>query len=155
GGGGEMGGMRDRGGSLVGRVKGSVGTTEENGPTFRADDPRDGDARALVGQVEFVDRRARAGLTHIDRLHTLALAVDQGKRTAAAVELLAALTQTEDRAAPCGKADDSLPVDVQALAWMAGTVRERDCEGSRRSANAATVPIDNLGCGQRANVCQR
>jgi hypothetical protein len=50
-------------------------------------------------------------------VHTLALAIDQGERTAAAVELRSTLSQTEDRTSTDGEADDTVGVDLQALAW--------------------------------------
>ena len=140
---------------LVAKVEGSVRTMEEDGPAFRADDPGDGDARAFMRQVEFVDRRARAGLAHIDRMHAFALAVDQGKRAAAAIELMSTLTQAEDRAVASGKVDFTVPVDPHALAWTTRGVGEHDCERISRYANPAIAPVDNLGRRQRANTRQR
>ena len=146
-----VGRIRGQAAFLVAKVEGSVRTMEEDRPAFRADDPGDGDARAFMRQVEFVDRRARAGLAHVDRMHAFALAVDQGKRAAAAIELLSTLTQAEHRAVASGKVDFAGRVDPHALAWMARGVGQHDGERIRRHANPATAPVDNLGRGQRTN----
>src|SRR5207248_1499776 len=104
---------------LVSQVERSVWPVEKYGPAIRTDDPRDGDARAFMRQVEFVDRRLCAGLAHIERLHAFALAVDQWKQATTAIELMSTLTQSEDRAVAFGKLDFTAPVDPHALAWMA------------------------------------
>ena len=150
-----IGRIRSQATFLVAKVEGSVRTMEENGPAFRADDPGDGDARALMRQVEFVDRRARARFAHIDRMHAFALAVDEGKRAAAAIELMSTLTQPEDRAVASGKVDFTVPIDPHALAWTTCGIGEHDCERIRRYANPAIAPVDNPGRRQRTHSRQR
>ena len=146
-----VGRIRRQAAFLVAQVERSVRTMEEDRPAFRADDPGNGDARAFMRQVEFVVRRARAGLAHVDRLHAFALAVDQRKRAAAAVELMSTLTQAEDRAVASGEVDFAARVDPHALAWMARAVGQHDCERIRRHANPAAAPVDDPGRRQRTN----
>src|SRR4029079_7366283 len=111
------------------------------GPAVGADDPRDRDARAFVREIERILGRLRAGLAHVERAHAFALAIDERERTAAAIELLAALAEAEDRAVPEREADVAIRAEAHVLAGPALLVRDGDRERVRRHANPAFAPL--------------
>src|SRR5262245_50854134 len=119
----------------AGEIERALRQMEIARPAVGADQPRDGDARALAREVEGVFGRARTGRVHVDRTDTLALAVDRLEQAAAAIELAAALAEAEQRTVAEGKIDPAVR-DAQILAGASVGVGDRDPQRIGRNADA-------------------